>query len=118
MKRTYIGRALLLCVIVPVLASGASFIVPSDRELINAADAIAVVTIESQRSYRNAGGLIFTEFVATVAEAQKGPLGQGDRVVITEIGGALDKVALISSTAPRFVKGQRTLVFLDRLGEN
>lgn len=111
-------RASLLFILFPLLASGASFIVPSDRDLIQAADAIAVVTVESQRSYRDAGGLILTEYVTTVSEAQKGPLSQGDRVVITEIGGAVGELALISSSAPHFVTGQRTLVFLDRLGEN
>ncbi|MCA1734314.1 MAG: hypothetical protein LC732_12020, partial [Acidobacteria bacterium] len=117
MNRSVVGRALLSLLLVSLAVSAGSFIVPADRDLIDAADAIAVVTIRSHHSYFDSGGLILTDYVASVSDVVKGDVVEGGFVVITEVGGAVGDRGLISSTAPRFADGQRALVLLDRSGD-
>ncbi len=118
MNRLPIRGAFLVLLMIPLLASGGSFIVPPDRDLILESEIVAVVTIQSQQSYRDPSGLILTDFFATVDDVPKGEAGQGETIVITEIGGVVDDVGLASSTSPRYVVGQRALVFLERYGDD
>jgi len=93
-------------------AFAASFIVPSDRELVRRADAIVVATV--QRSFAqsvHANG-IETVTALDVSETIKGKVP--DVLEVHEPGGELPGRAEIIPGVPRFHDGDRVLLFLRR----
>jgi hypothetical protein len=94
----------------------ASYIVAADADLIHAADAIAIVTIQSSQSYFNHRGQISTDHVAEIERPIKGSF-QNQTIVIEELGGTVGDLAMVVSSAPNFVPGERTLLMMTRRGE-
>ncbi len=115
MKRISIGRALLSMLLVPLLASAGSYLVPDDRSMIERADGIAVGVVLSSHSFMAPGGLILTDHLVGVEEGLKGAVAAGATATIREVGGTVGDESLVSSTAPGFAPGERVLVFLSRL---
>ncbi|MGH9456922.1 MAG: hypothetical protein ACRD2J_04705, partial [Thermoanaerobaculia bacterium] len=107
--------AVLACFMVPALAGAASYIVPDDADLIRSADAIAIVTVQSSYSYFALNGRILTDYVVRVDETIKGLAG-AETITVTQSGGVVGDIAMMTSGQPSFVAGERALLFLRRVG--
>jgi Ig-like domain CHU_C associated len=104
--------ALLFALAAPLIA--ATYVIPPDAEFIRSADAIAIVKIESSRSYYSPDGSIWTDYTAVVERSLKSPLKAETKITITLHGGVVGGRELAVSSEPRFTAGERTLVVLDR----
>lgn len=112
-----IGFALaLLCA---AAAHAVTYVVPSDREMIQRSDDIVIATGVTSAVERTAQGGIVTRATLRVEEVLKGERATGDHLVLVERGGAIgDSVQLVPGT-PRYRSGERYLVFTesDRNGD-
>ncbi|HEX7705501.1 MAG TPA: hypothetical protein VF701_03485, partial [Thermoanaerobaculia bacterium] len=107
---------LILTLFSPLL-NAATYIVPSDDELVRSADSIVMVTIESKHSYLDEKGLILTDHICRIERSIKGNAPERT-IVITEAGGSVGNLARAVSSSPVFTPGERTLVFLEKLAPN
>jgi hypothetical protein len=107
-----IHGCIALAMLTAISARAVTYIVPSDRDLVRRADAIAIArAIESHAERNAAGGIVtITSFIAD--ESIKGELS---RFQLTEPGGTLDKQSMMIPGSPRFVDGTRYLLFLHRM---
>jgi hypothetical protein len=99
------------------LLNAATYVVPTDAELVRSADSIAMVTIESSHSYLDEQGRILTDHICRIERSIKGS-EPGRTIVITEAGGSVGNWARAVSSSPVFTPGERALVFLERLAAN
>ncbi|MHB0969479.1 MAG: Ig-like domain-containing protein [Thermoanaerobaculia bacterium] len=110
------GRIVSLVVVLALAAvagslHAASFIVPTDRELIDRASAIVVGTVVSTEG-RRVNGRIETIVTIDVSERLKGDVGSVVEVI--EPGGQVgDRWALVTA-ATRYTEGEKILVFLGK----
>ncbi|HEV7241266.1 MAG TPA: M57 family metalloprotease [Thermoanaerobaculia bacterium] len=108
-------RLVLLTLLVAPILHAATYLVPSDAELIQSADEIVVVTGVATVSERNARGAIVTRCTVrieeTLKETLKGRTVPGAHLVLTELGGVVDDRSRIVPGAPRYETGARYLVF-------
>lgn len=111
------GRTLFLIAL--LLMSGAlagslqaaSFIVPTDRELIDRASAIVVGTVVSTEG-RRVNGRIETIVTIDVSERLKGDVGSVVEVI--EPGGQVGERWALVTAATHYAAGEKVLVFLGR----
>ena len=101
-----------------MVLGAATYIVPPDADLIRSADAIAIVHVQSGRSYRTPDGSIATDVMAVVERALKSPLRPGMEITITQRGGVIGDAGLRVSSEPRLVAGERALLMLERVQDN
>jgi hypothetical protein len=116
------SRKLSLCLSVCLLfaafpASAATYFVPEDRELVQRADDIVVVTGVSSLVGTNARGTIVTRYTLRVEETLKGRFGPGDHLTVTELGGQLGERFTAIAGAPEYQPGERYLVFTETNGD-
>ena len=105
---------LLLAILVSAVAwplAAATYLVPSDAELIQTSDDIVVVTGVSAHSEIGAAGAIVTRYTLRVVETLKGPRAPGSHLVLTEDGGVVGDAARIIAGSPEYEPGARYLVF-------
>src|SRR4051812_32306934 len=98
--------------LVAAITNGATFLVPSDRDLIADAEAIAVVTAGQAHSRVADGGWIETVTTLHVDEAIKGDVETGTTIDVAELGGVAGNMGYIVAGSPQFARGERALVFL------
>jgi len=98
------------------VAYAGSYIVPTDADLIDGSDAIAIVSVQSKQSYFTSDRRIATDYRARVERALKGDVLPGATITLTQLGGAVGDTAMIVSGEPAFAPGERALVMLQRLG--
>jgi hypothetical protein len=98
-----------LALVLPVHA--ATYLVPSDAEMIQRADDIVVAAVESSVVERNHRGGIVTRYTLRIEEAFKGDHLAGQTITLTELGGVLGDAAKKLSGVPQYVTGERYLVF-------
>jgi len=110
-----LGFALLVAVAARL--SAVTYVVPSDREMIQRADDIVIATGVSASAERTAAGGIVTRSVLVIEDVLKGPRTRGSRLVLTEVGGELPDLGLWVSGMPVYAAGQRYLVFTDANAE-
>jgi len=96
------------------VANAATFLVPSDRDMIASADAIAIVTAGESESRWSGHGWIETVNSLHVDEAIKGQLGAGSTISVTELGGVVGNLGYAVAGSPQFKRGERALLFLER----
>jgi hypothetical protein len=106
-------RTLLAVCLAAANASAATFLVPSDAELVRASKAIVVATAGSSASRFAPGGWIETVTEMRVDEAIKGPIDTGDIIHVTELGGIVNRLAYVVPGSPRYGPGERVLLFLE-----
>jgi hypothetical protein len=106
-------KRLLLVALVATSARAATFLVPSDRELVKGAKAIVVATAGDSAGRRAPGGWIETVTALHVDEAIKGPLAAGETIHVTELGGKLGSLGYFVPGSPTYAPGERVLLFLD-----
>ena len=108
-------RPFVLAVLVAVLllpaAHAATYIVPSDAQLVQTSDDIVVATGVSAMAERDARGAIVTRYTLRIEESLKGDRARGQKLVLTERGGVVNGKALVVSGAPVYEPGVRYLVF-------
>lgn len=90
-------------------ALGASYVVPTDRELIQRSARIVVGTVAGQQAMVE-GPRIVTELYLDVEETVKG--AGSSRLTVRIPGGVVGERAMIVSTSPRFEPGERALLLL------
>lgn len=95
--------------------SAAVFIVPPDSELIDEADAIVVGTVRTLHPEFITGGNIATMIEIEVETALKGPLRDGERIRVQELGGVIGEQSMGVSGAPGYWTSNRALIFLQNI---
>src|ERR1700694_2909252 len=105
-------RTLLVVFLIAANASAATFLVPSDAELIRASTAIVLATAGTSVSRFAPGGGIETVTEMRVDEAIKGPI-EGDVIDVTELGGIVNGLAYVVPGSPAYRDGERVLLFLE-----
>jgi hypothetical protein len=106
-------RLLLPLILFASAAHAATFIVPSDRALVTASKAIVVATAGASHGRWAPGGWIETVTELRVEEAIKGPVAAGETIHVTELGGMVGDIGYVVAGSPRYVEGQRVLLFLE-----
>src|SRR5438105_41799 len=105
----------LAATLIPLTALAATFVVPTDRDLIHRADAVIVGSALASSPRMNAEGGIETVTPISVEEVIFGS-GIKETINVVEPGGDLGDRASIIAGVPRFVAGQRMLLLLSRTG--
>jgi hypothetical protein len=110
--RVRIGIALVIALVSATVARAATYVVPTDRDLVRRADAIVVGrAVESHAVANETRGIeTLTSFI--VEERIKGRVGE--TFELFEPGGALPDVVQYVPGAPRFVPGSEYVLFLHR----
>jgi len=93
---------------------GASYLVAEDRELIASARGIVAGTVIDTHPRRAENGLIETVTGILIEERIKGLVAEGPTMSIVQWGGRLGARWTIEPGAPRYARGERVLLFLDR----
>jgi hypothetical protein len=106
-------KRLLFVALMATSARAATFLVPSDRELVQAARAIVVATAGESAGRRSPGGRIETVTALRVEEAIKGPVAAGETIRVTELGGKIGSIGFLVPGSPAYTPGERVLLFLD-----
>jgi len=110
-------RKLLLLTLLAASANAATFVVPSDREMVRRADAIVIGAALDSYAQPSAEGGIETVTPFSIEEVVKG-FDLHHVINIVEPGGALEGRATIIGGVPHFKAGQRLLLFLQRTGND
>ncbi|HVT45471.1 MAG TPA: hypothetical protein VMT00_13905 [Thermoanaerobaculia bacterium] len=92
-------------------AFGASFVVPTDRELVDQADAIVVGVVTGASSAREP--YITTTYEIALEEIIKGDVSASS-IAVKQLGGFVGDVGLFIVGAPAFEQGERILLFLEK----
>ena len=119
-------RNLLSCAVAALVfavspgAYAASFIVPTDRELVDLAKAIVIATAVSSYPVHTSDGFIDTVNEFRVDEVIKGDVDVNVPLQLIEGGGALDGHFDMVPDAPKYEVGERALIFVgtNKRGEN
>ena len=104
-------RLLVLSLLLAPTLRAATYLVPSDAELIQKSDEIVVVTGVASISELNARGAIVTRYTLRVEETLKGQTTPGAHLVLTELGGVVGERSRMVAGSPRYETGARYLVF-------
>ncbi len=91
---------------------GASFIVPTDRELIHAAKGIVIATALGSHTIQGDQGIIYTVYQVEIEQVIKGKF-EGETLELVEPGGCLEGRCVLAPGAPQYLPGERALIFLD-----
>jgi len=105
----------LFLLLISAAANGASFVVPSDRDMIRRAHAIVIGNVLSSYSRATAEGGIETVTPFSIEEVIKGRVGD-ETIDVVEPGGVLNGRATVIAGIPRFQEGARLLLFLTKTG--
>jgi hypothetical protein len=101
----------LVCGALPAIS--ASFIVPSDREMIDASKAIVIATTVGSHAVRTHEGHIDTVVDLAIEEVIKGSFRADFPLQLVEGGGSLGGRYEIVPEAPKYRAGERALIFID-----
>jgi hypothetical protein len=107
------ATALLLPLLLLSFAlEAATFVVPDDAALVAKTPAIVVGMVTVSFSRFNPAGGIETVSEIAVEESIKGPLAAGERIEIVEPGGRVGGLLLVIPGSPRYLAGDRVVVFM------
>jgi hypothetical protein len=109
-------RWVVLSLVVVVLAASAQaivYIVPSDRDLVNNAQAIVIGTAVASHPELTATGGIVTVADLRIESVLKGAVSE-DSIRIVEPGGFMSDRAVMIPGSPRFEQGTRYLLLLEK----
>jgi hypothetical protein len=108
---------LLIVLAAAAPAFSATFIVPSDREMVRRAHAIVVATPLASYTQLNAEGGIETVTPVRVEEVIKGR-NVGQSLTLVEPGGEYEGRAMLIPGVPRFETSERVVLFIVRTGRD
>jgi hypothetical protein len=109
-------RPWLLALFMLVLGSSSfaiTYLVPSDHDLVQRADAIVITTALESHSQFDANGGIVTIASLSVERVLKGSVNQ--TIDVVELGGSVGDVATMIPGSPRYDNGHRYLIFLRKM---
>lgn len=92
--------------------SAATFDLPSDRVLLDRAEAVVVGTVVSSTARQGSDGLIYTDHQVLIEQTLKGHTSSV--IVISEAGGLLNGRGTVISGTAEYQPGSRVLTFLGR----
>lgn len=107
-------RALLVLFTVAATSQAATFVVPSDEQLVNGSAAIVTATVAGSLGRWAPTGAIETATTLAVVESIRGPLQPGETFEVVELGGVVGDRGLAVHGAARYEEGERVLLFLRR----
>jgi hypothetical protein len=110
-------KSTLLLIFFAAAANAATFVVPSDREMIRRADLIVIGESLDSYSQYNASGGIETVTPFSIEQVLKGSQPR-QTIDVVEPGGTLHDRSMAISGTPRFEVGQRHLLFLRSVGDD
>lgn len=113
--RSLIVFALLAALATPLPA--ATYIVPSDAEMIQRSDDIVVAVGVASTVERTFHSGIVTRYTLRIEEVLKGERAPSQHLVVTELGGKLGDVIDYVPGRPEYLPGQRYLVFTETNSE-
>ncbi len=113
MKVRSIGLGCVLMLLAAQSALGASFVVPTDSELIAKTSAIVTGVVEGS-FVQETNGIIETVYEVRVDQSMKGSVPSGELVRVASPGGILGERGLYVPGAAHFSHGERVLLFLNR----
>lgn len=113
--RSRIGAACVLFQLVAVVAYGATYVVPTDREMVRRAQAIVIGEALASYTQLNDKGGVETVTPFSVSEVLKGRIAD-DTINIYEPGGRYGDHITSIPGVPRFNEGEKLLLFLSRGG--
>jgi hypothetical protein len=113
--RTFLTLLVVLAAAAP--AFSATFIVPSDREMVRRAHAIVIATPVTSYTQLNAEGGIETVTPIRVEEVIKGR-NVSESLNIVEPGGEYQGRAMVIPGVPRFETSERVVLFIVRTGRD
>lgn len=105
----------VLCTVSP-RAFATSFVVPSDTQLIEKADAIVRGVVASSRVVESDRGFIETVYEIAVTRVLKGEAREGSSITVRSPGGNVDGRFLLVESAAHFVEKEEVLLFLTSEG--
>ena len=114
--RSRLPLPVLLCAVLVLTASAASaatLIVPPDNDVIDAADAIVIGTLEAANGEFLLNGDIITNIDLRIERVLKGSVSTGP-FRIRELGGTVGNHMMMVSEAPAYWLGNRALIFLEK----
>src|SRR5437588_470586 len=103
----------LLMLLIAANALAASFVVPSDRELVRAAKAIVIAKGVTSYSVAGADNMIYTVFEMETEEVIKGDVRVDQTLRLVEPGGFIGRRGILVPGAVGYRVGERALIFLD-----
>jgi hypothetical protein len=109
-------RSFVVCLLFAALAvsaHAATYLVPSDREMIQRSDDIVLATGVTSFTEATATGAIVTRYTLRIEEVLKGQRQPGQHLVLTEGGGKLGDVLTYIPGTPEYDPGERYLVFTE-----
>src|SRR5438270_8338882 len=115
MSRSSTAASLALFVLAPSLFA-ATFVVPTDRDLVRRAHGIVIATAMASYSQPGTDAAIETVTPMLIEETVKGRFDSTINVV--EPGGTYGGVSMLLAGVPRFETGQRMLLFLASTGKD
>jgi hypothetical protein len=113
--RLRINPACLFFLLAATVAYGATFVVPTDRDMVRRAQAIVIGQALASYTQRTAWGGIETVTPFSVEEVIKGRIASGS-ITIYEPGGVSNDIGVVIPGVPRFEEGERVVLFLGRTG--
>jgi hypothetical protein len=112
-KRNVFVWMFVLAVSAALPLAAATFVVPSDRALVQKADAIITGQVLLSYGQMTPGGTVMTVTEVSVNEVLKGSIAQRSVIRITSPGGeAGDRITLVPG-APHYSEGESVLLFLN-----
>jgi hypothetical protein len=111
--RAAIPIAFIALMLAANTAGAATFLVPPDRTLVTASNAIVVATAGESHGRWAPGGWIETVTELRVDEAIKGGISTGETIHVTELGGSVSGISYIVAGSPKYAPGERVLLFLE-----
>jgi len=110
---------ILVCLVVALVCvsvRAATYVVPTDEAMIGRTDAIVIARALHSHVEESAERGIETVTEFAVEEVLKGPASLGDGIRVRSAGGKIDTAVKIVPGAPRFVDGDRVLLFVKKTG--
>jgi hypothetical protein len=112
-KRTAFVWMFVLAVSAALPLAAATFVVPSDRALVQKSDAIITGQVLLSYGQMTPGGSVMTVTEVSVTEVLKGAIAQRSVIHITSPGGeAGDRITYVPG-APQYTQGESVLLFLN-----
>src|SRR5512142_2361761 len=108
---------ILACALAAQTTYAASFVVPTDRDMVHRAHAIVIGSMLSSYTQLNDAGGVETVTTIEIEDVIKGG-GFGETLTVVEPGGEYGTHVMIIPGIPRFQQGRRMLLMLRNVGHD
>jgi hypothetical protein len=112
--RTIVRLLIVLSLTLATSLQAATYIVPTDRDLVMRSEAIVVATVVASHSEITSDGRVVTIATLALEEVVKGDLERQTSIDLIEPGGVVGNRVTFIAGSPRYTSGRQYLVFLRR----